>query len=292
MTPTRLILPLISLLVLAPAGGSQAPASRIRGLTVDSAAVRLVQLDDGSQVYGRIVDVSDSIVVIVADFGTFRIPPRAIRRVSKTTSVARTAAASGRAEYWFENPNATRLIFAPTGRMLSRGEGYFSDYMLFFPGIAVGVTNSFTIGGGVSIFPGDEQVAYLTPKVGIVQSPKVNLAVGALIAAVPQEDLLGILYGVGTFGSTDASATLGLGFGWDGDGLADRPVGLVGGEMRVSRRVALITENWIVPAIDPVFSYGLRFMGEHMAVDLALVRPAGADGIGPGIPWLDFIVNF
>ena len=36
--------------------------------------------------------------------------------------------------------------------MLKKGEGYFSDYELFFPGIAYGVTDNVTIGGGFGSF--------------------------------------------------------------------------------------------------------------------------------------------
>ncbi len=51
-------------------------------------------------------------------------------------------------KYWFPNPNATRLFFAPTARMLKKGEGYFADYFIFFPTFTFGVTNNFTLGGG------------------------------------------------------------------------------------------------------------------------------------------------
>jgi len=36
-------------------------------------------------------------------------------------------------EYYGTDPNYTRLFFAPTGRALKKGAGYFSDYELVFP---------------------------------------------------------------------------------------------------------------------------------------------------------------
>jgi hypothetical protein len=67
------------------------------------------------------------------------------------------------------DPNYSRLLFSPTGRPLRKGDGYFSDYELVFPGVAVGVTDHLSIAGGVSIVPGlrlSEQVAYVSPRLG------------------------------------------------------------------------------------------------------------------------------
>jgi hypothetical protein len=42
-----------------------------------------------------------------------------------------------------------------------------------------------------------------------------------------------------------------------------------------------------------VFSYGLRFMGESIAVDLAFLNNGDiAESIIIGIPWVDFVVKF
>ena len=59
------------------------------------------------------------------------------------------------------DPNYSRLLFGPTGRPLKKGDGYFSDYELAFPGVAVGITDNLSIAGGISIVPGiriDEQL--------------------------------------------------------------------------------------------------------------------------------------
>ena len=56
----------------------------------------------------------------------------------------------------------------------------------------------------------DEQIFYLTPKVGLYASPTVNIAVGALVAGakvISDESPAGIGYGVATFGGEDANVT-------------------------------------------------------------------------------------
>ena len=68
-------------------------------------------------------------------------------------------------------------MFAPSGRPLRKGDGYFSDHYVIFPGFAYGVTDNLSVSGGVSIVPGlglDEQVLYLSSSVGWRLSTKSN----------------------------------------------------------------------------------------------------------------------
>ena len=67
---------------------------------------------------------------------------------------------------------------------------------------------------------------------------------------------------------------------------------MLGGDYRLSKRISFITENWGVPGADGVLiSYGLRFFGEKLSVDLALLNST-SDFLFPGIPYVDFVVNF
>jgi hypothetical protein len=108
-----------------------------------------------------------------------------------------------------------------------------------------------------------------------------------------QAEVVGAIFPTATLGTDDASLTLGLGYGFYDDELADNPVVLIGGELRVACRMAFVTENWVFPGIDnPLISYGVRFFGESIAVDLAFFTPTGEDAITPGIPFIDFVYNF
>lgn len=103
-----------------------------------------------------------------------------------------------RGELWRTDPNHTRLLFAPTARALKAGQGYFSVYEIFFPFVAVGVTDFFTLSGGFSLFPGVEsQLLYIAPKITPVHLEKFDLAAGVLYIKIPEEDEgAGILYSV------------------------------------------------------------------------------------------------
>ena len=68
---------------------------------------------------------------------------------------------------------------------------------------------------------------------------------------------------------------------------------------RLSKRIALVSENWLVPdagsdgGLYAIFSYGIRFLGEKTAIDLAFINNKDiAEGLAIGFPWLDFVINF
>ena len=258
---------------------------------------QVITLSDVSKIIGEIIEINPDDIVFQSEVGEFRF---AKDKIIELKEIAGETIKDG--SYWFKNPNTTRLFFAPTGRMLPKGKGYFSDYYVIFPGIAWGVSDNFTFGGGMSLVPGidmDEQIFYITPKVGITTSEKLSIAAGAMIIGVPGADFfddvspIGILYGVGTFGGLDGSVSAGFGFGFVDDELADNPMIMIGAEKRISRRVSFVTENWLIPGADqPLVSYGFRFFGEGLSVDIAMATPLGDDFFFPGFPWIDFVINF
>ena len=254
--------------------------------------VQILATKDGSTIIGRIVEVGETEVRFETKLGKLTIPIQTIKRIKE---VPESSIRKG--QYWYPNPNATRLYFGPTARMLKRGECYFADYELFFPALTVGVTDRITIGGGMSIFPGvslDKQLFYLTPKVGLKSFNNLQFAAGALVIKVPDESrLVGILYSLGTFGTPDGSVSVGLGYGFVGRHTANKPMVMIGGEKRLTRRVAIVSENWIIPGVDqPVVAYGIRLLGEGLSFDIAFLNEIGSDAIFPGIPYVDLVFKF
>ena len=288
-----------SFVVLVFSTGSlvaQRPAPARPVLVVaDSGVQQRVVMRDGSELIGRITAVGDSTVQFQSTMGLMTLRSDDILGLS-----SERGGTMRHGQYYFPNPNATRLIFAPTGRMLRQGEGYFSDYWVFFPGISVGLADMVSIGGGMSIFPGvspTEQLFYFTPKVGVVKRENFNAAVGALFVAVPNFDdgsdraSAGMLYGVSTWGNLDNSFTAGMGYGFANGDLASSPAVLLGGEVRASPRMSLVTENYIIPGGTALLGGGVRFMGRGLSVDLALFAAAGEEG-GCCLPFLGFVYSW
>ena len=262
----------------------------------DADHIQIVTTVNGSTRIGRIVRKTENKIEFKTDLMTVIIPISNVKQIEKIP-----VSSMRNGEYWFPNPNATRLYFAPTARMLRKGKGYFADYYLFFPSVVYGITDNITIGGGVSLFPAagvKDQLFYILPKIGIQITKRVNLAAGALVAKLPFADITaGILYGVGTYGTTETSITAGVGYGFvyydDDSATTDKPMLMLGGEKRLAKRTALVTENWLFPGADqPLGSYGIRFFGEKLSVDLAFLTPLGADYFFPGIPYIDFVSHF
>jgi hypothetical protein len=110
---------------------------------------------------------------------------------------------------------------------------------------------------------------------------------------------LATINGFGTYGNNNNNITGALGWGWADGEFSPKPVIIISGMTRVSRRIAFISENWLIPNIDEdesytgLISYGIRFLGEKTSIDLAFINNRDiAEEIIIGIPWLDFVINF
>jgi hypothetical protein len=306
LPPARVLAPFAAVLTLVlvasvglpRAACAQDPVVRDTA-TTDSTRMYVLRTRDGSLFVGRLTRATMDSVYFVSAGGPIAVPRSAVLELRQ---LGRGAMRAG--VYWPPNPGNTRLFFAPTGRMLEKGEGYFSDTWIFFLNFVGGVTSRVTLGGGFSIFPVgiENNIFYLTPKVGLVQSSNFNLATGALVGFAgfggfddSGDDVgsFGIVYGVGTAGSADASFSLGLGLGYGGGGFGEDPILMFGGEKRVSRRVSLLSENYLVAGVDEglLLSYGLRFFGDRLSVDLAFIN-IPSDPIFPGVPYVAFAVKF
>jgi hypothetical protein len=137
---------------------------------------------------------------------------------------------------------------------------------------------------------------YFAPKVTVMSRPGIDLAGGALAFFVPDEDeSLGLLYGVGTFGSRDNALTLGVGLPFitdSDDTFGDRVVVMVGGEARMSPRTKFITESYFVPGISGgLVTGGLRFFGERLSADAGLGVAVGAE-VACCMPVVNFVYSF
>lgn len=277
----------------AQVAGAQVPVPpAARGDTIME-----VRLRDGSVLYGRVAEETPDRVVIVTSAG--------VRLELQRGQIESMRVTSGRAvdgAFWVEDPNSTRLFFTSTARPLRKGSGYISSFMLFLPLVAYGVTDRFTIAGGTPILPDAfGRVWYVAPKVTLVHRERSAFAVGALGFVLPEdvvdEGSIGIVYAAGTWGDRDRAITAGAGWGYRwASGTSDvsnDPVVMLGGETRVSRRVKLITENWVFTGgeTEGVISGGVRFIGDRLSADLGI---GGFTGIGDGccFPLVNFVYNF
>jgi hypothetical protein len=254
----------------------------------DSTTIYRITLTDDSELIGKIKSENDSLLVFVTNAG--------LELSLDWEMIKGKEMIQGEWEgntFLHSDPNRTRLLFSPTGRTLPAGEGYFSAYEIFFPFLAIGITDFITLSGGISLFPGaEEQVIYVAPKLRVLHLENFDLSSGVLYCHTSESDF-GIFYGVTTIGSSKASFTLGLGWGYVDGETAESPAIMFGGELQLSNSVKLVTENWKLPEEeDLVISFGFRFFGEHLAADFGLVTTTGEKEGFPFLPWIGFAYNF
>jgi hypothetical protein len=258
-----------------------------------------IELKDGTSLTANIL-TQDQKTMIVSTQSLPRLE-LALDQIVSVNKIQAVNIKSG--EYRFPNPNETRYLFAPSAINLKKGEGYYQNTYLLLHSFNYGITDNFSIGGGFEFLStigliGDSYfnpICFITPKLGFQVQEKLYLGVGMLIGNVPGITPLIMSYVLGTYGDTEDNITLGIGMSSAELNLPKSPVYALSGMTRISKRMSLITENWILPLdiYKPIFSYGIRFSGEQMSADFALINNGDfAEDFILGIPYVDFVVKF
>jgi hypothetical protein len=205
-------------------------------------------------------------------------------------------------KYWFDNPQATRYFLSPNGYGLKAGEGYYQNVWVMVNSFAVGVTDNFSIGGGILplfLFAGASTPVWFTPKFSIpVSKNKVSLGAGALVGTIIGEENtgFGLLYGISTFGSKDNNVSVGMGYGYAGGGWAKSPMFNLSAMIRTGARGYFISENYFIKTWETttvIFSFGGRQIIKDIGLDYGLVIPVNANmGTFVAFPWLGITIPF
>jgi hypothetical protein len=262
---------------------------------VDSTKIYKIELKDGSIFIGNILQ-QDSVNLVLR---TSSIPKIEIP-VSKIKSIDEVDKSNFKNDiYWYPNPHATRYFYGPSAIGLKKGEGYYQNTYLVLNSFNVGITDNISIGGGlelISTFAERDPIFFITPKVSFKVAEKFHAGGGVLYARIPGDfGPLGTVFATGTYGTTDNNITGSLGWGFVDSEFSERPIITLSGMTRISKRAALVTENWLIPTDGyyGLFSYGVRFFGEKIAVDLAFINNRDiAEAIIIGIPYVSFTVKF
>ena len=285
----RLLMPMLVMMSLAvPRVASR--AAQLPMIVVPPAdTIQELLLDDGTRAIGRVESVD-------IDSFTFRTVSGVLMHVD-VAHVRRLGPVAGRlsgSEFWPEDSNPTRLFFAPTGRTLKRGESYVGVYEILLPFVQYGLTDRISIGAGTPLVfgGGGDTPFWIPPKLQVLKSKSTEASVGVLHFFNVGDVNLGIAYGVVTQGNTDSAVTVGAGYAYARDEGDDggAPVVMLGGEHRLTRRIKLVTENYVFEG-GGLASAGVRFLGERLSVDLGLVSPLGIDEF-VAFPVVNFVFKF
>ncbi len=269
--------------LVSPPPAAPAPSDPATTSTEEYLLGRVYEVEtvQGTKFTGTLVSLSlSSLEFDTPELGRIKVERSQLRRAELQGPPAPGVA--GAKPGYFDIGNGSRLFFAPTGRGLRRGENTLQTVNLFLLGANFGITDNFSLGGYVSVFPGVavfDQFLMLTPKVSFPIREKVSIGAGLLYVRVPTFDSYsggssstgaGIGYGALTFGRADSNFTLGLGYGFVSGEIGSTPVMLLGGQTRVSRRVSLISENYIVADSEAGMGglYGLKINWRRTSLGL------------------------
>ncbi len=293
-----------------PATTTAAPMARIEEVFVDTR--------DGQHLRGYLEGRSPNgdLTLHLKNGGRLELPAASIQSVTPVTAA--------NTEDRFLDPNRTRYLYGPSAMMLRQGEMSFSQTELVLSTFSYGVTNWFTVQVGSAV-----PVWFVPPlpsgfnfilavKFGTPITERFSVAGGVQSLILPGFAIApsgvgvigaGLGFGSVTYGTNDAHVTFSLGvpfafaLGGGGGSGAVGPIFSLSGNLRVSRLVALVSENWllyVVPTGSLQASAGgfgslaARIMGEQIAVDLGfLVLGAAPGGLVPfPVPWVQFTYNF
>lgn len=262
----------------------------------DTSMVR-IETRDGNEYLGKVLEQNnDQIIIQTEKLGVLTIRLIEVVKIDQVRS-----AQMKNNTYWFENPQSTRYLWGPNGYGLKKGEGYYQNIWVLFNQFSVGVTDHFSLGGGIIplfLFAGTSTPAWFTPKVSIpVKDNKVNIGAGGLFGGVLGEPAsgFGIMYGILTLGDRDKNLSLGMGYGYAGGAWGSHPAISVSAMIRTGARGYFLTENYYLSAAESgvvLLSVGGRRIIKKTGLDFGILIPSDTGGSLLAIPWLGLTVPF
>jgi len=259
-----------------------------------------IELKGGTVLKGNIMsETNTEIELYVQDIGLVKIKRDQIKKVIPLNGDKEKAKT-----FWYDNPHATRLFFAPTAIPLKRGEGYYQNIDMYINMFNVGIANNLSVGAGFDIITmftklGGEWRPMLNfnIKSGFKVTKDLHLAAGGLYVTWPEQFSAGILYGLGTIGSYNNNFSIGTGWGFVNGKFEENPFIMFGGMVRMTQRLWFVSENWLAPVDQNKYyfllSYGLRIASPRVAVDVGFINSEDIfEFLVIGIPYVDVVIKF
>ncbi|MBD2703487.1 hypothetical protein IC229_22775 [Spirosoma sp. BT702] len=242
-----------------------------------------IELKDGTQLRGELLKQDSTEAIIRTDnLGEVKLKPEQIIRIEQLDAQARPA---------FPNLFPHTLRLTPTAFQAEKGRVYFHNYCIYISQFEYGITDNWSVGTSFfSFLP--TNLFSLNTKVSVPVSSRVRVGVNAQYVAlrtdITEPQGLGYLQGMVTTGDQRNNTTFGLGWSIADGEISRNIVGTFGLVRKVSPRLTLISENFVLFGAGPVdfagiLSMGLRFDRQRHAFDIAAYIPFIAE---PGVPFV------
>ncbi len=189
------------------------------------------------------------------------------------------------------NPNPTRYFVGQSAYTLDKGEGYYQNIYGLVNLVSYGITDRFSALVGteiISLFSGTP-IIFTNLKYGFPISDKLQaaasfsyLTAGGELAG---EVNFGSLNALLTYGNKEHNVTFGTGYALANGDIDNTGLLTIGGMTRISSRLALITENYLLLSEDEaLISGGVRYIAKKLTLDLLIFEG--------GIPAIDIVLRF
>jgi hypothetical protein len=263
-----------------------------------------ITLKDGSTISGKVIlDTGNEIIIQSPALGELHVQKENIRSMIPVAAINEKA--NG---LWFENPNPTKYLLGSSAIPPEKNTGYYQNTWIFVNTFNYAFTNSFSVSGGfeiISLIAGGEgpYAFFINPKMSFKVADNFYAGGSILYANTLRtiEDFGGLatFNAFVTYGNKNNNLTGAIGWGSADGRFSSSPLVTISGMVRASKRIAFVSENWIIPGASEqggyygIISYGIRFLSDRTSIDLAFINsPDIASDIFIGIPWLDFVINF
>lgn len=249
-----------------------------------------IELTNGEEVYGYIKEQTIEKLTIETKEGEIRIIP-----LKLIESWERVVDRKGKHHSRSYNVQSSSYFISGNALGIKKGEGYYRNGWVLFNEASYGITDFFSIRGGLIpiIFFGESNMPYwINPKVNLpLIENKIHLGAGLLIGGITDMQspgLSGLGYGNVTIGNRDNNFTLTGGVAFSEGSTQRLPAIGLSGMFRMSRSFYLITENYIIEGFG-FFSLGGRSIWSGLSLDYGLFVPVEAE---IPFPWLGIMIPF
>lgn len=282
--------PFVLILLFAFLFLSKESFSQARSEQDDTVKYR-IETDDGNVYMGSIVDQKPGYILLkTANIGMITVQFDRIVKMERITSLEQKEGKKRMKEY--SRPQETTYHFTPNGYGLRKGEGYYQNSYLFINQFYVGITDYFSLGGGLVPVPVDGTPVWVTPKFSVpIVKDKINMGVGSVNAVTlgTDSESFGMFYTNVTFGSRERNFSIGAGKGYN-DGFEEGFAFSVSGAYKLGENMYLITENYAISGIS-IGTVGGRYVWPGVSAEFSIIYFYEYDYFIP-IPYIGMIVPF
>ena len=198
------------------------------------------------------------------------------------------------------NPNPTGYFISQSAFNLNKGEGYYQNIYGFINVVGYGITDRFSAIVGteiITLFYVFAPILFTNLKYGFPIAKNLQVAASFSylndIGSLDDELEFASLSALLTYGNQEHNITLGTGYYAINGEIDNAELLTISGMTRLTRRLAFITENYLLPEDNvAITSGGLRYIARRITVGLLIFPVLGVFQSVGILPAIDIVLKF